>query len=167
MALCLFIASCTGAHTGYTLLVSVAPDANERTPVPVDVVFTWDEGTAGKVGGLTAADWFANKPQFRRDDPHQKNLTICEWEWVPGQAVPEISLAIPAAARRWAYGVYVFTKYRSAGPHRSKLTEGAASLLELRRDAATLRSLGRATPSSYTWIEERCPAVQALERSPS
>jgi len=167
VAVCLACVACASPRTGYTLRVTIAPDANDRAPVPVDVVFVWDKNTAGKVGGLTAADWFASKPQFRHDDPDHKALTICEWEWVPGQAVPEINLAIPAAARRWAHGVYVFTKYRTAGTHRSSLAPGVTSLLELGRDDATLRSVGSRTSDAYAWVDERCPAVQPPDQLPS
>jgi hypothetical protein len=132
------IAVCLGASCAlpvrsprFTLRVSLAPDANGHTPVPVDLVFVWDEAVAAKVKELTAKDWFGQKTQFRQDDPKGKALTICEWEWVPGQRVPDINLIIPAAARSWVYGAFVFANYRSDGAYRYQLTPGAMTSLQL------------------------------------
>jgi len=38
----------------------------------VDLVFVWDKKMAAQFGELTAKDWFAKKPQLRRDDPNAK-----------------------------------------------------------------------------------------------
>jgi type VI secretion system protein len=141
----------------YTLRITVGSDANEGTPVPVDLVFVWDKAVAGKVAALTAADWFATKVQFRQDDPDERSLTICEWEWVPGQAVPDINLAVPAAARKWARGVFVFANYRSPGAHRASVTPGAEAILALGRDDLSLRSMGNVTSQQSTVLDEACP----------
>jgi hypothetical protein len=131
----------------FTLRVNVAPDANGRAPVPVDVVFVWDEAIAGQVMELTPTDWFGRKAQFRQDDPEGKALTICEWEWVPGQQVPDIHLMIPAAARSWLYGAFVFAKYRSNGPYRYQLAPGAMTVLHLLEDRV---EGGRPQPTAMT-----------------
>ena len=163
LAVCLTLVSCAlPRNAWYTLRVTVAPDANSRTPVPVDLVFVWDKATAAKVAALTASDWFAKKAQFRQDDPDARALTICEWEWVPAQAVPDISLMVPAAARKWARGVFVFAHYRSEGPHRSIVRPGATAILDLGRDDLTLRSIGTATPQGAP-LDQACPA-QATPR---
>jgi hypothetical protein len=133
----------------FTLRVNLAPDANGHAPVPVDLVFVWDEAVAGQVKELTARDWFSRKAQFRQDDPNGKALTICEWEWVPGQQVPDIHLMIPAAARSWLQGAFVFTNYRAAGPYRYQLAPGAMTvlnLLENRVDAGRPQPLATKTP---------------------
>jgi type VI secretion system protein len=113
------------------LRVSLAADANGHTPVPVDLVFVWDEAVAAKVKELTARDWFGQKMQFRHDDPKGQAITICEWEWVPGQQVPDINVIVPAAARSWVYGAFVFANYRSDGPYRYQLTPGTTTSLQL------------------------------------
>jgi len=164
VALCLTLASCVLPRSAwYTLRVKVENDANERTPVPVDFVLVWDKAVAGKVATLTAADWFATKKtELRQDDPDERKLTVCEWEWVPGQAVPEINLAVPAAARKWTHGVFVFANYRSAGTHRSSVTPGVAAMLELGRDDLTVRPDGKATFQQHTPDDEQ--ACQAPPR---
>jgi type VI secretion system protein len=159
LAVCFTLAACAlprGAR--YTLHVTVAPDANEHTPVPVDLVFVWDKEEAGKVAALTAAEWFASKVQSTQDT---HKLTVCQWEWVPGQVVPDINLAIPPAARRWARGVFLFAHYRSEGPHGSRVTEGTAVRLDLGRDDLRLIPIGRTLSSQYTLLDQAqaCRAI--------
>jgi hypothetical protein len=152
VAACCVLSSCImpgGAR--YTLHVKVAPDANAHTPVPVDLVFVWDKAEAGKVAALTASQWFAGKALAT---PDEKKLTVCEWEWVPGQAVPDIHLAIPPAARRWAQGVFVFANYRSEGPHNSRVTPGTAISLDLGRDDLKVTEIGKTVSPEYALLDQ-------------
>jgi type VI secretion system protein len=120
-----------GRSPRFTLRVDVAADANGHAPVPVDLVFVWDKSLAAQVQGLSASDWFGRKTQFRQDDPRGEALTICEWEWVPGQQVPDIHVMVPAAARSWLQGAYVFAHYRVDGAHRYQLPVDTATVLHL------------------------------------
>ncbi|MGE3176498.1 MAG: hypothetical protein AB7O32_03435 [Vicinamibacterales bacterium] len=156
MALVLACAACASPRNALTLRVAVAPDANDRTPIPVDVVFVWDKAVAGKVAPLTATAWFGTKAQFLQDDPKRQMLTVCEWEWVPGQVVPEINLAVPVAARRWIQGVFLFANYRTPGSHRAQVQFGTASALDLRRQDAAVTPLGKSTSPAFVWLDEAC-----------
>jgi type VI secretion system protein len=167
VAVCLMLSACVAPRTGVSLRVAVAPDANDRTPVPVDVVFVWDNELLEKVGALTAADWFAAKPQFRQDDPLHRALTVCEWEWVPGQAVPDIDLTVPVAARRWIRGVFLFTNYRAAGAHRLTVTPGTVAQIELRRDDTVLRTLGKTPAAADGALVDACEAPSSQARTSS
>ena len=70
---CAHAGRCTRLH----LAVNVAADANDNRPIPVDLVFVWDKKMAAQFGELTSKDWFAKKPQLRRDDPNAKRCS-CE-----------------------------------------------------------------------------------------
>ena len=159
----LLLTSCaTGRSTQYSMRVQVAEDANVRTPVPVDLVFVWDKAIAGQLAATTAKDWFASKKtEFRQDDPGARKITVCEWEWVPGQNVADINLAVPVAARRWSHGVFVFADYRSPGAHRSKVTPGSEALLELGRDDLTVRPGGRTSAREYQWLDDTCTSTRS------
>jgi type VI secretion system protein len=124
----------TTRNTRLQLHVQVAPDVNDDRPIPVDVVFVWEKETAVKLDALTAKDWFDKKAAFRRDDPRERTFTAREWEWVPGQEVPDIDLNVPAASRRWLRAIFVFANYRTEGPHRAHLSPGSASIALLRND---------------------------------
>jgi type VI secretion system protein len=132
LAACLGIACAVPALSPrFTLRVNLAPDANGHAPVPVDLVFVWDKSVAAQIKALTAKDWFGKKAQFRQDDPKGNALTICEWEWVPGQQVPEINLIVPAAARSWLEGAFAFANYRQDGAYRYQLSPGTTTVLHL------------------------------------
>ena len=134
-----------------TLRVNIAPVANRNAPVPVDLVLVWDKTVAGEIRGLTASDWFARKAQFRQDDPDGKALTTCEWEWVPGQAVPDINVVVPAAARSWVQGAFVFANYRAEGAYRYQVALGAMTALNLLESRVEFQSqpLGKAAALDY------------------
>ena len=121
-------------NTRLQLHIQVAPDVNDDRPIPVDVVFVWDKATAAKLDALTAKDWFEKKAAMRRDDPKEQAFTAREWEWVPGQDVPDIDLNVPAASRKWLRAIFVFANYRTEGPHRAHLSPGSASIALLRND---------------------------------
>jgi type VI secretion system protein len=144
LAALLLSTACAHAGRGARLhlAVNVAADANDNRPVPVDLVFVWDKKKAAQFGELTAKDWFARKAQLRRDDPDSKAFAVREWEWVPGQAVPAIDIAVPTSALRWVRAVYVFANYRAEGPHRLRLTPGTAATLDLLRQTIQLQSDG-------------------------
>lgn len=116
------------------LHVQVAPDVNDDRPIPVDVVFAWDKAIVGKLEALTAKDWFDKKTALRRDDPKERAFTAHEWEWVPGQDVPDIDLNVPAASRQWVRAIFVFANYRTEGPHRAHVEPGSATLTLLKND---------------------------------
>jgi type VI secretion system protein len=121
------------------LQVSVSADVNQDRPIPVDLVFVWDKKTAAKVEALSAKDWFEKKRQYRQEDPNERTLTVREWEWVPGQAVPDLDMEVRPAARRWLQAIFVFANYRTEGPHRFRVAPGAASLQLLNEDASVQR----------------------------
>jgi type VI secretion system protein len=86
---------------------------------------------------LTAKDWFDKKAALRHDDPNEHAFTLHEWEWVPGQVVPDIELQVSPSARQWLRAILVFANYRTEGPHRVRLTPGAAALTLLKDDVKT------------------------------
>jgi type VI secretion system protein len=135
LAVAVVLASCIPARTAHLRLqVSVANDVNNDTPIPVDVVFVWDDKMVERFEALPAKDWFRQKTQLRQDDPAERTFAVREWEWVPGQAVPDIELAVRPSARRWLRAIFVFADYRSEGPHRVRVTPGASSLALLKED---------------------------------
>jgi type VI secretion system protein len=122
-----------------TLQISVAGDANGDTPIPVDVVFVWDDALAETLSGMPARTWFEQKRQLRNDDPDERAFGVQGWEWVPGQAVATQE----CRARQRPRAVFLFANYRTEGAHRFRLQPGAVASLALMREEATLRSFVR------------------------
>jgi type VI secretion system protein len=145
---CVVAASCVipVRTTHVRLQVQVAPDANDNRPIPVDVVFAWDDEMVAKLETLPAADWFKQKAQLQQDDPQERAISVRGWEWVPGQVVPDVELAVRPGARKWLRAIFVFADYRTEGPHRIRLTPGA-SAVALLRDEVRLTPVAGGTSS--------------------
>jgi type VI secretion system protein len=112
-----------------TIAINVSSDSNANSPVAFDLVQVNDKELAKQVSQLTAADWFQKREQIKRDFPTAHSLSVEEWEWVPGQVVPDIKLKMSHAPRL----LIAFAKYSTPGPHRAKLDPKSPVLIRLGR----------------------------------
>jgi type VI secretion system protein len=115
----------------------VKSEANTNSPIAFDLVSVNDKDLAKQLSQMTAADWFQKRGQIKRDFPKESSIKVEEWEWVPGQVVPEISL--PAHAPRT---LLAFANYSSPGPHRAKLDLKSRVLITFGRNDFELSPLG-------------------------
>lgn len=98
--------------------VSVSPQLNNNSPVPVDVLFFYDQGLMEQVMAMTAEQWFAARSQFIKDNgTRQPGFDTNYREWVPNQTVDPFKLSYRIGAR----GGAVFVGYASAGAHRQAI----------------------------------------------
>ncbi len=95
----------------------IADDANQNSPIAVDLVVVYDEKLMDKLMGMTAAQWFEERGQIRRDYLEGAGFHSWGWEWIPGQSVPIQKLPLKAAA----IGGVIFAKYIAPGAHRSRI----------------------------------------------
>jgi type VI secretion system protein len=93
--------------------VVVAPDANEDSPVAVNLVFVYDKKLLDILLKTPATEWFAKREQFVKD--YGDALVVEQWEWVPGQQIDRISVPYRPGARR----VVLFADYVTDGDHRA------------------------------------------------
>lgn len=105
--------------------VLVAPDANEDSPVAVDIVVVYDRKLLDELLKLPASQWFATKAQFIAD--HDRKIDVQGWEWVPGQKVEPISIDYRSGAKE----VVVFADYHTDGAHRAVIQPQQAFRLVL------------------------------------
>jgi type VI secretion system protein len=91
--------------------VTIADDANDNSPVAVDLLLVYDDKLVDKLREMPAADWFKNKEQYVADHP---SVIVKSWEWAPGQAIEPIHVEYRAGARN----VLLFADYQTEGPHR-------------------------------------------------
>ena len=118
LSLTLLAAACADKPSAMldTVSVTVAPNANDTTPIAIDLIAVRDKALVDKLGALTAAEWFAQREQAMRDHPTALGLT--SWELVPGQTM---RVERPQAEPAWA--VLVFANYASPGPHRLRVPD--------------------------------------------
>lgn len=95
--------------------VSIAADANEDSPLAVELIVVYNDKLIDKLLEKKARDWFAGREQFLRD--HEDDVDAHKWEWIPGQEVPPIELSYGIGAKR----LVVFADYITPGDHRANI----------------------------------------------
>lgn len=105
--------------------VTIDADANQNTPVAVDILAVTDAKTLKDISAMSAQAWFQKRANYVRLHPSQ--LHVYSWEWVPGQEVAP--LKIPQAAL--ASGIILFAAYASPGEHSSVLPKSGVVRIEL------------------------------------
>ena len=101
-----------------TLYVKVNPEANQNSPIAVDIVLPQDKDVLKLVSAMPASAWFDQRVDFERSHPHK--LQVISWEWVPGQDVGPITVPGTGIAN----GVVLFAHYQTKGDHRALLPQG-------------------------------------------
>lgn len=98
------------------LLLLAEADANQNSPVALDLVFVRDTATLDKLTALPASRWFATRDELRRLYPEA--LSVRSVEIVPRQMLrlSEAELGSPRVA-----GVLLFADYATPGDHRARL----------------------------------------------
>ena len=97
------------------LIVDVAPDANNNSPIAFDVVLATDKALVKKLLAMSAADWFNKREQIKRD--YQGKIQVHSWEWVPGQDVGKVPVEVSVSV----VGAVGFADYSTSGEHRAIL----------------------------------------------
>jgi len=97
--------------------VEIADNANQNSPIAVDLIVVYDEKLMEQLMGMTAGEWFAQRSQIRRDYLDGAGFDSWGWEWIPGQKVPVQKLPLKAAA----IGGVIFAKFITPGAHRSRI----------------------------------------------
>jgi type VI secretion system protein len=115
----LVLGACTSAGPAEPgiaeLAFQVAPDANDNTPVAVDLVLVDDKRLLDQLLTLTAREWFEQREQIRRD--HPRDIELLGWELVPGQELPPQ----PVRAGRRSVAAIIYANYLAPGAHRWRL----------------------------------------------
>jgi type VI secretion system protein len=107
--------SVIGGHID--IKVDIAKNANQNSPIAVDLVVVYNEKLMEQLMGMTAAQWFAQRSQIRRDYLDGAGFDSWGWEWVPGQKVPVQRLPLKPAA----IGGVIYAKYITPGAHRNRI----------------------------------------------
>ncbi len=126
------ISRLTLAPSPLDLKASINADANNNSPVELDVALIHDKNFWKTAPSMTAKEWFAQKKDLERR--YREKLTVSTWEWVPGQPINPIVIRVP----RWLNGAMVFADYPSPGTHSAPITKGGKVAISLELDDFTL-----------------------------
>jgi type VI secretion system protein len=88
--------------------VQIDHDANQNTPIAVDLVVVYDAKLLDKLESMNAETWFQKRTQFLADNAEM--MSSWSWEWVPGQVVSELSVPYRAGAQQFV----IFADYEPA-----------------------------------------------------
>ncbi len=121
LLLCLAAASCGLPNRARSMFggqippipVTISADANEDSPLAVELIVTYDDKVLDELLKMPARKWFEGREQFLRD--HPEKIDSWKWEWTPGQPVADLEVAYGIGARR----VVVFADYLLPGDHRA------------------------------------------------
>ena len=110
--------------------VNIAKEANQDSPLAVDLVIVFDEDLLKQLANYSADNWFEKREQIQRDFPEGKRLRIWNWEWAPGQHVSVKNVPMKADAK----GGLVFAQYLSEGDHRARFNPLEDFHIEFQKD---------------------------------
>lgn len=98
--------------------LSAAPNANQNSPVAVDVVMVLDDAMLARLAELPASKWFGARADLQKTFP--QSLAYHSWELVPGQTirVPASAIGSPRVA-----AVLVFANYTTPGANRVRVED--------------------------------------------
>lgn len=116
-----------------TVVIDTAADANDNTPVAVDIVAIADASLVPVVQTLSATQWFNARAQLQRDYPG--GLQVWSLELVPGSRFTTDDNPLIGAP---AEATLLFARYRSEGEHRLRLDKTTTLHLQLMADEAVL-----------------------------
>ena len=106
------------------VVISASQDANQNSPVALDIVFVKDAALSEALLSSPASKWFSTRRDLRRSFPDA--LTTISLEVVPGQS---IMLDATHLQGHVAYTALAFANYPGAGDHRERLSLSAAGYM--------------------------------------
>lgn len=95
--------------------VTISPDANENSPLAVELIVVYEDKIVDKLLEKKAREWFSGREQFLRD--YADDVDSWKWEWIPGQEVQPLKLSYGIGAKR----VVLFADYVTPGEHRAAI----------------------------------------------
>ena len=104
--------------------LTASADANQNSPVAIDLVFVRDTALAQTLTATPAAKWFATRADTQRAFPD--TLGVVSLEIVPGQT---LRLTDAATIGQHALVILAFANYPPPGEHRERLLPTGADYL--------------------------------------
>jgi type VI secretion system protein len=115
----------SGEKAAWSHVTLVASDeANNNSPVAVDVVLVRDDAMLARLADLPASKWFAARADLLSTFPG--SLRYRSWELVPGQ---RLDLPAGAFAGPRVVAAFVFANYPEPGAHRVRIQKFSGRLV--------------------------------------
>jgi type VI secretion system protein len=99
-----------------SLVITATVDANQNSPIAVDVVFVKDKAMVAALLATSSSKWFATRADLLRS--FGESLEVSSFELMPSQS---IRLDAKALSGNLALATLVFADYPTPGEHRERL----------------------------------------------
>lgn len=113
--------------------IEVAPQANDDSPVAVDLVVAYSDVALARLATIAPSDWFDQRESLLATFPNQ--IKVVGWELVPGQHVPRQLLPFQTSG---AVGALVLARYHGRAAQREAVGALPAVLVTLGRDSMSV-----------------------------
>lgn len=114
--------------------IEVAPQANDDSPVAVDLVVAYSDVALARLVAMPPSEWFEQRSTILATFPNQ--VKVVGWELVPGQSVPRQVLPFDTSK---AVGALVLARYHGRIAQREAVGALPAVLVALGRDSMAIR----------------------------
>ena len=131
------LVGCGGGPTHLRVTLEAEQGANEDAPIPVTVLVIYQETAFSDLSRLTAAEWFEQAEQRKRDNPEGASFDLITREILPGQRIDEQVIELTGED---AQGL-VYAGYNTAGSHRARFNPRKRILVVLGVDDVTVVDL--------------------------
>jgi len=98
-----------------SVMIQAIDNANNNTPVAVDVVYTLSSDLAKKLSQMTAREYYRDRAQIIRD--YVNEVMIHSWELPPGHTIKEDVDNLHPDTKQ----AFLFADYDIPGSHRARL----------------------------------------------
>lgn len=99
-----------------SLVITANNDANQNSPIAVDVVYVKDKAMVTALLATSSSKWFATRSDLRRS--FGESVDVSSFELMPSQS---IRLDTKALSGNLALAAIVFADYPTPGEHRERL----------------------------------------------
>lgn len=127
-------ASITGLGDKMSLQVVTSNEANQNSPVAMDIVVVRNKKLLGTLDHLTASSWFQKRAQIELDHPG-KIKVLKDLQLVPGQTYGPVKLHFPP---KYQAGI-LFVNYFTPGAHRAVIDIHKPLVVDLHRNNFTIQ----------------------------
>jgi len=117
------------------IAIEVAPEANDNSPIAVDLVLVYSDVALSRVATMTPGEWFERRGDILATFPQE--VKVMRWEVVPGQRLRRMSLPDNASS---AAGALLLARYNSRNAQREAVGALPSVVVDLGRAGMSVRA---------------------------
>lgn len=117
------------------IAIEVAPEANDNSPIAVDLVLAYSDVALSRVAAMTPSEWFERRGDIVAAFP--KEVKVTRWEVVPGQHLNRMPL--PSDAHD-ATGALLLARYSARNAQRESIGGIPNVIVDLGRISMSVRA---------------------------